>query len=147
MISVKKSTLKVLAGVVWYTGFLALLIKSLKLFSEAYALNNDFLTLLSVLVFTFIVVFFKTKYIFIKTCQKNLNRIELLENPKIWEFYRVRFFLFLITMITLGAYLSKVSHGDYWFLMGVGVLDMSVGLSLFFSGFIFFVGKNAHTTY
>ena len=134
---VEKSTLKVLAGAVWYTGFLALLIKSLKLFTEAYSIKSDTLTLILILLFTFILVWVKTKYIFIKTCKKNLKRIETLEEPKIWEFYRVRFFIFLVSMITLGAYLSKISQGDYWFLMGVGVLDMSVGLSLFFSSFVF----------
>jgi len=41
MMYVRKKTLKILAGFVWYTGFLALLIKSLKLFKEAYALNSD----------------------------------------------------------------------------------------------------------
>jgi hypothetical protein len=45
----------------------------------------------------------------------------------------------------LGIYLSSISVGNYWFLMGVGVLDMSVGLSLFFSGFVFFVGKEIPT--
>jgi hypothetical protein len=137
MMSVRKKTLKILAGFVWYTGFLALMVKSLKLFSEAYSLNSNIESLMGTLLFTFILVALKTKYIFIKTCQKNLNRIDALENPKVWEFYRVRFFLFLISMIGLGAYLSSISHGNYWFLMGIGVLDMSVGLSLFISGFIF----------
>jgi len=134
---VKKNTLKVLAGAVWYIGFFTLLMKSLMLFSEAYSINNDILTLLLILLFTFILVVVKTKYIFIKTCKKNLKRIESLKEPKIWNFYRVRFFIFLVTMITLGGYLSKISQGDYWFLMGVGVLDLSVGLSLFFSSFVF----------
>ena len=134
---VRKKTLKILAGFVWYTGFLALLIKSLKLFKEAYALNSDIETWVLILLFTLILVGFKTKYIFIQTCQKNLNRIDGLQNPKVWEFYRVRFFIFLITMISLGVYLSSISHGNYWLLIGIGVLDMSVGFSLLLSSFVF----------
>jgi len=135
--NVKKQTLKKLAGFVWYTGFLALFIKALKLFTEAYALDNNLLTLCWIFLFTALLVILKTKYIFIRTCRKNLVRIESLKEPKIWEFYRVRFFIFLITMMVLGAYLSRISHGNYWFLMGIGVLDMSVGLSLLFSSFLF----------
>ena len=134
---VDKKILKILAGFVWYTGFLALMIKSLTLFREAYLLDSNLWKFGLIFLFTSILIIVKTKYIFIKTCQKNLNRIDALENPKIWEFYRVRFFIFLGTMISLGAYLSGISHGNYWFLVGIGILDMSVGFSLLFSSFVF----------
>jgi hypothetical protein len=132
-----KKTLKILAALVWYTGFLALVIKATVIFIQAYALDNSLNTLFIVLLITLVIVGLKVKYIFRKVCRKNLERIVLLKSPKIWEFYRVRFFIFLISMITLGAFLSRMAEGNYWFLMGVGVLDLSVGLSLFFSGFLF----------
>lgn len=130
---VSKNRLKTLALLTWYSGFVALFIKSYKLFVEAYTLDNDIenmsVALMSGVVFGLI----KTKYIFIKSCQKNLRRIESLTNPKIWEFYRVRFFIFLATMISLGAYLSNSAHGNYWFLMGVAILDMALALALLLS--------------
>jgi hypothetical protein len=132
-----KKTLKILAALVWYTGFLALVIKATVIFIQAYALDNSLNTLFIVLLITLVIVGLKVKYIFRKVCRKNLERIVLLKSPKIWEFYRVRFFIFLISMITLGAFLSRMAEENYWFLMGVGVLDLSVGLSLFFSGFLF----------
>ena len=137
MIQVEKKTLKILAAFVWYTGFMALVIKSTLLFVKAYALNDHALTLIGVLLFTSVLIYFKVKYIFSKVCRKNLDRIEALIKPKLWEFYRIRFFVFLITMIILGAFLSRMAEGNYWFLIGVGVIDLSVGLSLFFSGFLF----------
>ena len=137
MIQVEKKTLKLLAAFVWYTGFIALSIKAALLFFKAYTLDNNLLLFLAILIFTAFIIYFKVKYIFSKVCQKNLERISLLDSPKLWQFYRVRFFIFLITMILLGAFLSKLAEGNYWSLIAVGVVDLSVGLSLFFSGFIF----------
>lgn len=79
----------------------------------------------------------KTKYIFIKSCRKNLKRIDELKEPKIWQFYRVRFFIFLASMISLGAYLSSLAHGNYWFLIVVGVVDMALAVALLLSSFTF----------
>jgi hypothetical protein len=135
--NVEKRTLKLLAAFVWYTGFMALSIKATLLFLKAYTLNDSTLILIGILLFSIIIIYFKVKYIFSKVCRKNLIRIEALKSPKFWEFYRIRFFVFLISMITLGAFLSRMAEGNYWFLMGVGVVDISVGLSLFFSGFLF----------
>jgi len=137
LIEVEKRTLKLLAAFVWYTGFMALVIKATLLFVEAYTLNDNALLFITVLLFTSLLIYFKVKYIFSKVCKKNLKRIDALTKPKLWEFYRIRFFIFLITMIILGAFLSRMAEGNYWFLMGVGVIDSSVGLSLFFSGFLF----------
>jgi len=142
-----KNTLKILSAVVWYIGFIALSLKSYRLCVEAYALDDDLINLLFFLMMGFLLGLIKTKYIFIKSCKKNLERIEGLENPKIWQFYRVGFFIFLAVVITLGAFLSRRASGDYWLLMSVGVVDMALALALFFSGFLFFVGRNAHTTY
>jgi hypothetical protein len=132
-----KKRLKVLAFVVWYVGFVALSLKSYKLFKEAYLIDSNLSYIFLFLVIGFWLSVLKTKYIFIGSCQKNLARIEALENPKIWQFYRIGFFIFLVFVISLGAFLSRMASGDYWFLMGVGVVDMALALALFFSGFVF----------
>jgi len=136
---ISEKTLKTLALLVWYIGFVALSLKSYKLFNEAYTINNN-LTYLII----FLLSLLKTKYIFTHSCQKNLQRIEALENPKIWQFYRTGFFLFLIGVISLGGFLSHEASGNYYFLISVGVVDMALALALFFSGFQFF---HSFTTY
>jgi hypothetical protein len=133
-----KKTLKTLAMLVWYIGFIALSLKSYKLFAEAYTINNNLTYLLSFLFIAFLLSLLKTKYIFTHSCQKNLKRIEGLEKPKIWQFYRVGFFIFLIGVISLGAFLSRMASGDYYFLISVGIVDIALALALFFSGFEFF---------
>ena len=133
-----KKTLKTLALLVWYIGFVALSLKSYKLFNEAYTLNNNLTYLITFLVLGFLLSLLKTKYIFIKSCQRNLQRIEKLENPKIWQFYKIHFFLFLIVVISLGASLSHMASGEYYFLIIVAIIDMALALALFFSGFQFF---------
>ena len=133
-----KKNLKILAMIVWYIGFIALSIKSYKLFSEAYNINNNLTYLFSFLFIAFLLSLLKTKYIFNHSCQKNLQRIEELKEPKIWQFYRVGFFIFLVGVISLGAFLSRMASGDYYFLVSVAVVDMALALALFFSGFEFF---------
>ncbi len=133
-----KKTLKTLALLVWYIGFIALSLKSYKLFNEAYTINNNLTYLIVFLLLGFILSLLKTKYIFRKSCQRNLERIEQLKNPKIWQFYRVGFFIFLIGVISLGAFLSHQASGNYYFLVSVGMIDMALALALFFSSFEFF---------
>lgn len=118
---------------VWYVGFMALSLKSYKLFVEAYLLDSNLLLLFSMFILGLFLGLVKTKYIFIKSCKKNLERINELSEPKIWQFYRVRFFIFLASMISLGLYLSSSAHGNYWFLISVGVVDMALAIALFVS--------------
>jgi hypothetical protein len=133
-----KKILKLLAMVVWYIGFVALSLKSYKLFAEAYSINNNLSYLTSFLVLGFLLSLLKTKYIFIKSCQKNLLRIDSLESPKIWQFYRLGFFIFLMIVISLGAFLSHIASGNYFFLASVGIIDMALALALLFSSFEFY---------
>ena len=133
-----KRTLKLLAMIVWYIGFIALSLKSYALFAEAYTIDNTVYKLIALLMIGLLLSLLKTKYIFTKACRKNLARIEALDDPKIWQFYRVGFFLFLAGVISLGAWLSRMAAGDYNFLVSVGVVDMALALALFFSGFVFF---------
>lgn len=124
--------------IVWYIGFIALSLKSYALFAEAYSIDNTVYKLIALLILGLLLSLLKTKYIFTKACRKNLARIEALDDPKIWQFYRVGFFLFLAGVISLGAWLSRMAVGDYNFLVSVGVVDMALALALFFSGFVFF---------
>ena len=55
-----------------------------------------------------------------------LERIDTLEVRRPWDFFRVRFFFTLGTMTVLGASLSRFAWGDYDFLLGVAILDLSM---------------------
>lgn len=129
-----KSQLKFLAGLVWYAGGIFLPAKAFSLLMSAQALEPGS-------IYTWIAPFLgggigilKTVLIFDKSCRKNLERIEALSQPKIWEFYRPVFFFFLALMITAGAGMSRGAQGHYTALIAVAVLDLSIGTALLLSG-------------
>lgn len=137
MIVTSKNLLKYLAATVWYIGAFALFFKGFSLLIEASeSIKNRNIIFWSV-IFAFLIGVLKTKYIFKKSCIKNLKRIDALKEPKIWQFYKPSFFLFLAFVIFLGSYLSHISHGIFWLLIAVGTLDLALSFALFFSSIAF----------
>jgi len=135
--NVSHNTLKLLAALIWYIGPVILFLKGSQLATGAQELEPDrFGQVLSWTV-GIIVGIIKTRYIFIKSNRKNLARIDALEFPKIWEFYRFRFFLSLGLMITLGNFLSTSAQGNYTFMVAVAALDISIGTALLLSSYEF----------
>ena len=137
MFSASTRTLKILAAVLWYSGAIVLLTKGSTLLLEADALqpgrNWTWLTL----VLGLSIGWLKVKFIFRRACQNNLARISLLSEPKIWQFYRPGFLLFLAAMIIIGSTLSRMAHGNYPFLIAMVTLDFSLATALFGSSFVF----------
>ena len=130
-------TLKILAALVWYTGVLVLIFKSGRLLIEADTINPEAQwTWLAALAGLAIGVI-KAKYLFSRLCLKNLKRIEALVQPRIWNFYRIHFFIFLFSMVTLGAYLSRLAHGDYTMLITIATVELSIATALLGSSHIF----------
>lgn len=129
--------LRLLAAIVWYIGVVVLLSKSVSLLLEAERINPEqswtWLAILGGLTLGVI----KAKYLFIRLCIKNLKRIDALEQPKIWHFYRIHFFIFLFLMITLGGFLSRLAHGDYPILITVAMIEISIATALLGSSHIF----------
>ncbi len=129
--------LKILAALVWYVGGIILLLKGSSLLVEAEALrpeqNWPWLAVVAGLFFGGL----KAKYLFSESCQKNLSRINALERPKLWQFFRPRFFVMLTLMILAGATLSRLAHNNYPFLIGVGTLDLSLATALLGSSYVF----------
>ena len=80
----------------------------------------------------------KARYLFSRSCRKNLHRIAALKDPKVWQFFRPKFFFFLALMILAGSTLSRMAHGSYPFLCAVAALDISIGVALLSSGAVFF---------
>ena len=137
MFSASTRTLKILAAVLWYSGAVVLLSKGTSLLLEADALqpgrNWTWLTVALGLSIGWLKVIF----IFRRACQKNLASISLLGEPKIWQFYRTGFLLFLAAMIIIGSTLSRMAHGNYPFLIAMATLDFSLATALFGSSFVF----------
>ena len=130
-------TLKILAAVVWYCGGFVLLIKSGVLLAEAFALRPDQAWPWGVLAGGVVLGGLKARYFFSPVCEKNLLRIESLLRPKIWQFFRGRFFFILLLMIVLGISLSRGAHHRYVFLLCVAALDLSIGVALMGSSYMF----------
>lgn len=140
---VSHRTLKVLAAIVWYIGPVILFLKggdlvrqALEIQPESCALSLSWLLGVSVGVI-------KTRFIFNKANRKNLTRIDALENPKVWQFYRPQFFLFLFLMMLFGATMSRMAEGSYAFLVSVAVLDISIGTALLLSSWQFWVSAKS----
>jgi hypothetical protein len=134
---VSATTLKILAALVWYSGGLVLILKGASLLLAATDLKPE-LIWPEVALFTGVILgSIKAKFLFLKSCQKNLERIKSLDSPKIWQFFRPKFFLFLILMISLGIGLSQLTEGHYTLLVIIGILDISISIALLISSSLF----------
>ena len=102
----------------------------------------------AVLVSGVIIGIVKARYLFSRSCRKNLSRINALAEPRWWEFFRPGFFIFLVLMIAAGAALSRLSHGNYGLLLAVALLDFSVAVGLLGSSYVFWGNfhDHSHTT-
>ena len=137
MFAASTRTLKILAAVLWYSGAIILLTKGTSLLLEADALQPGRHWTWLTVVLGLSIGWLKVKFIFRRACQKNLARIALLSEPRIWQFYRPGFLLFLVAMIILGSTLSRMAHGNYPFLIAMVILDFSLATALFGSSVVF----------
>ena len=60
-----------------------------------------------------------------------------LKKPKLWDFYRLRFFIFLLTMIVMGNFISRHAHGNYSMLVNMALIEISLATALLGSSFCF----------
>lgn len=121
----------------WYVGGIVLLLKGSHLLIEADALKPEEDWLWQVAVLGIVLGGMKANFIFNKSCQKNLDRIATLVQPRIWQFFRIRFFVTLTLMILLGVTLSMQAHNNYPMLISVALLDISIGIALLGSSYVF----------
>jgi hypothetical protein len=137
MLVVSARVLKILAALVWYIGGFILLLKGRSLLAEADALEPEHLWPWLGAGVGLALGGLKAKYLFVKSCRKNMGRIAALEQPKIWQFFRPSFFMLLTLMIMAGATLSRLAHGNYVFLILVAVLDIGIAIALLGSSYVF----------
>ena len=129
-----KNQLKLMAGFVWYAGAVALMAKAGHLLVSANDLGPEKIWVWVALGTGIGIGAIKAVILFNRSCQSNLNRIDALDRPRIWEFFRPAFFLFLVLMIAAGGTMSRMAAGHYEWLLCVGILDLSVGTALMISG-------------
>ncbi len=135
--TVTHNFLKILAALTWYTGGVVLALKGGALLTEAALLSPKQGWTWLALAGGISLGVLKARYIFINNCRRNLDRIASLTEPRIWQFYRPGFFLFLALMIIAGATLSTLSHGNYSTLITVATVDISIATALLGSSHIF----------
>ena len=133
-----KITLKIFAAIVWILGGLILFVKGYLLLKEANSISFNMENISMVLVVAFILGQIKSKFIMEKFCKKNLIRITELREPKIYQFFEFHFFLFLALMISTGLLLSGFAAGNYFYLLMIGALDLTLSTALLKSSTQFF---------
>ncbi len=134
---VSRRTLRILAAIVWHIGGIMLLIKAASLLSEADALRPGQSWGWVFVVVGLLLGGLKARYLFSKFCRKNLDRIESLDKPFIWRFFRPRFYLALAIMILSGMMMSRLAEGHYQSLIGVATLNLSIAIALLGSSIVF----------
>jgi hypothetical protein len=134
-------SLAVLAALVWYVGGIVLLLKGGVLLSEAEALEPKQTWPWVAIVAALSLGSLKARFIFSRSCRRNLERISALEPPRLWQFFSYGFLTALAIMIGAGAALSRLAHGSYGFLIGVATLDLSISIALLGSSVVFWRQK------
>lgn len=114
----------------WYTGGTVLTLKAASLLIQAVEISTNASPFLWAILGGITIGALKARYLFIPACRKNLLRIEGLENPKLWQFFRPQFFLFLALMVSAGAMLSRWAAGDFNALLMVAALDITIATAL-----------------
>jgi len=135
--------LVILSALFWYGGGIVLLFKGMSLILEARRLDPGNFWPGAVLVAGAAIGGIKARYLFSWSCKKNLSRINALARPQWWQFFRPAFFIFLVLMIAAGATLSRLSQGNYPYLLLVALLDFSIAIGLLGSSFVFWRKSNA----
>ena len=132
-----KKTLVYLAAAVWYIGGIMLFRSGLELIIQTRELKSDILWPLIIITLGIALGIIQVLFIFRHSCRKNLQRINQLEDPRIWQFYRPGFFLALAIMITSGILLDHFAQGHYYFMLGVAAVDFALTISLLGSSYVF----------
>lgn len=130
--------LRFLAAVVWLGGSVALTLKGSSLLMDADIHRPGHPWTWYAGITGIAAGIIKGIFLFYRAGKKNLRRIFTLKRPRIWQFYRPKFFLFMFSMILLGKLLSFLAEGNFGFLLFVAALDLSIATALLVSFVVFF---------
>lgn len=133
--------LNILAALVWCSGGVILLIKGGRLLAGSASFFPSPVWPWVVAMAGLLLGAVKGKFLFSRSCEKNLNRISSLRNPRIWQFFSPGFFALLLLMIAAGVALSRLAQTSFPALVGVVILDLAVGAALLASSRVFWQRK------
>ncbi len=127
----------IISAGIWYGGGFALLIKGGALIKQAYLLNSESVCTTLALIAGGLAGLMKSRFLFSKSCLKNIHRITAISDPQIWQCFRPGMLIFLAIVIPTGAWMSRAAAGHYLLLCAVGALDISIGVALLASSRVF----------
>ncbi len=127
----------IISAVIWCGGGIVLLIKGGALIKQAYLLNSESVYTTLALIAGGLAGLMKSRFLFSKSCLKNIHRITAIPDPQIWQCFRPGMLIFLAIVIPTGAWMSKATAGHYMLLCAVGALDISIGVALLVSSRVF----------
>jgi hypothetical protein len=136
-LKVSHHKLIIIAALVWYSGGIALLLKGGALIRDAYLIDSQSVWTFAAALMGVTAGLLKGRYLFSKSCKKNIKRIKALARPRLWQFFRPGFLIFLAVIIPTGAWMSRVAAGDHTLLCLVGALDLSIAFALLTSSLVF----------
>ena len=134
---VSQLTLIIIAAFVWLSGGIALLLKGGALVKNAYLIDSQSIWTFAAPLLGVIAGFIKAKFLFNKSCKKNIKRIRALASPRVWQCFRPGMLIFLAIIIPTGAWMSRAAAGNYTYLCLVGALDLSISFALLTSSIVF----------
>jgi len=139
--TVSRRTLNVLAAFVWIIGGGVLLLRGSTLLLEAEARSPGRGWPWVGAAAGLLLGGLQARFLFSRSCRKNLDRIASLDRPQIWQFYRPGFFAALAIMIATGVTLSRLAHGHYGFLIAVGSVELNIAAALLGSSPVYWQRK------
>ena len=134
---VSHRSLIIIAAIIWYAGGIVLLLKGGALIKQAYVMDPDSLWTAIAAILGIGAGLVKGKTLFTRTCRSNLERIETIADPVVWQCFRPRMLVSLAMMISAGTWLSRIAAGNYTLLCLIGALDLSISFALLTSSLVF----------
>jgi hypothetical protein len=129
------------AAIIWYGGGISLFFKGGALIKNVYVIDAQSIWTYLAPILGIMIGLLKGRFLFSKSCEKNINRIKALSNPRIWQCFRPGILIFLATIIPTGAWMSRAAAGNLTVLCLVGVLDLSIACALLSSSIVFWKRK------
>lgn len=127
----------IIAAVIWYAGGVILILKGGSLIASAYQLDSGSFWAGVAIITGVSAGLIKARLLFNQSCEKNIIRINSLDSPMLWQFYRPGFLLFLLIIMPTGALMSRAAAGNFTLLCLVGALDISIATALLTSSRFF----------
>ena len=130
-----RSTLTVVAGVVWYAGAISVSMRGSFLLAEAVTLHKSgFPWHWAMFGLGVAGGILKAWLVFSRSAQRNLRRIRLLKRSAWWDLYPRWFYPLLALMIATGILMSRFASGDYEKLCAVIIAYFIIGIGLALGG-------------